>query len=250
MGSPANEAGRNNDEAQHRVTITRAFFMMTKEVTQAAWANAMGKNPSSYTKCGDNCPVEKVSWYDAVAYANALSAKDGFTPCYQDPDGGTYDATSSAAGRTPAWASGLGCLGYRLPTEAEWEYAARSGTTSAFDTGPLTSQNCSSLDANLDAVGWYSCNSNNTTHVGATKRASPWGLFDMHGNVFEWVWDFYGPYDGDAVDPLGPSSGSGRVNRGGGWWSPAVDCRAAMRLSNAASKTFDDTGLRLVRSVP
>jgi formylglycine-generating enzyme required for sulfatase activity len=205
MGSPGSEEGRDNDEAQHAVTLTRGFCLMATEVTQGQWRSVMGSNPSGFASCGASCPVEQVSWDDAVAYANRKSQAEGLQPCYE---GSTF--------------VGVGCTGYRLPTEAEWEYAARAGTTGA-------------RHGSLDAVAWHVGNSGGTTHPVGQKQANAWGLYDMLGNVWEWTSDWYGSYPGGAVtDPVGASTGSNRVLRGGSWYSHARLARAAYRNYGAS----------------
>jgi formylglycine-generating enzyme required for sulfatase activity len=234
MGSPAGELGNAaGAETQHRVTITRAFALKTTEVTQAEWRAVMGYNPSGFRNCGDTCPVERVSWFDAVDYVNRLSNAAGLASC--------YDANRAFAG--------LGCLGYRLPTEAEWEYAARAGAMTAFHTGDITQQGCD--DPNADAAGWYCGNSRDTTHPVGEKQPNAWGLHDMHGNVFEWVHDWYAAYPaGAAVDPLGPAAGGDRVSRGGRWSSSARNARAAFRYSRDPRDRLSDIGIRPARSLP
>jgi formylglycine-generating enzyme required for sulfatase activity len=220
MGSPPGERDRDDDETQRNVTITRAFCMKATEVTQGEWQAVMGSNPSYFKDCGANCPVEKVSWDDAVGYANALSRREGLPECYA---GSTF--------------SGLGCKGYRLPTEAEWEYAARAGTTGA-------------TYGNLGSVAWYDENSGSATHPVGQKRPNAWGLYDMLGNVWEWTGDWYGEYSGTVTDPTGPARGSTRVVRGGSWYSIARGARAAFRGNYAPVDRDDDLGFRLSRTAP
>jgi formylglycine-generating enzyme required for sulfatase activity len=240
MGSPAGELGRaagevQHQEVQHQVTITRAFLMKTTEVTQAEWQAVMGNNPSRFAACGGDCPVEEVSWNDAVDYVNLLSNAAGLASC--------YDAIRAFAG--------LDCTGYRLPTEAEWEYAARAGTVTAFYTGDITQQNCDPVDPNLDLAGWYCGNAGGTPHPVGEKQPNAWGLHDMHGNVFEWVHDWYGDYPaGDVVDPLGPAAGGNRVIRGGSWSRDAQNARAAGRNRFDPDFRLDHIGFRPARSLP
>ncbi|MDF1591102.1 MAG: SUMF1/EgtB/PvdO family nonheme iron enzyme [Desulfobacterales bacterium] len=186
MGSPANESGRDDDEKQHQVTLTKGFYLQTTEVTQGQWQAVMGNNPSNFKNCGESCPVESVSWNDAQAFIQKLNQQDGSDV-------------------------------YRLPTEAEWEYAARAGSATAFANGDISKTGCE-YDANLDAMGWYCGNSKDTTHKVAQKKSNAWGLYDMHGNVWEWCQDWYGDYSsGSVTDHSGQSSGSSRVLRGGSW---------------------------------
>jgi formylglycine-generating enzyme required for sulfatase activity len=220
MGSPASEPGRYSNETQHQVTVG-SFYMSRYEVTQAEYRAVMGSNPSFFT--GDNLPVECVSWYDAVAYCNALSAMEGLAPAY------TINGTNVHWNRNAD--------GYRLPTEAEWEYACRAGTTTVYNTG----DNITTDQAN------YNSNIGRTTAVGS-YAPNPWGLYDMHGNVFEWCWDRYGPYGSAAqTDPAGPPSGAYRVFRGGSWHYGGQRLRSAYRLSYATSDRGTDVGFRLVR---
>ncbi|MEI6150446.1 MAG: formylglycine-generating enzyme family protein [bacterium] len=209
MGSPANQADRSGDESQRRVRISKGFWMGKYEVTQAQWEKVMGNNPSSYKNAGAKAPVESVSWNDCQTFLERL---------YGRLQGG---------------------LRARLPTEAEWEYACRAGTTTRFTTGDN--------DTDLDRVGWYESDSGGTTHPVGQKQANAWGLYDMHGNVWEWCRDWYGTYDsGAATDPTGPSSGSGRVLRGGSWFTNVGFCRSAARSCHDPAVTSFNRGFRVV----
>lgn len=257
MGSIASEAGHQLDESPpHTVEITRPFYLQRTEVTQADWLEAMGTNPSNFVPCGPSCPVEFVSWYDAISYANTLSRQEDLPECY------------TLTGTTAIFA-GVGCLGYRLPTEAEWEYAARAGTTSAFSTGPIIEPSCEPVDPNLDAIGWY-CGNSEVTYAGCfdgspiggqacigprpvgLKPPNRWGLYDMHGNVREWVHDIYDPgyYNSSPMqNPIGSLEGVSRVCRGGSWGDFARDMRAASRQGSPPDIGNANLGFRLARGL-
>ncbi len=214
MGSPEDESGRWSRETQHQVTLTQEYYMQTTEVTQGQWKAVMGSNPSSFSDCGDDCPVENVSWNDAQDFIDALNSMDQET--------------------------------YRLPTEAEWEYAARAGSTTAFANGQIM-ETGSGYDPVLDSIGWYTYNSDSSTHPVAQKDPNAWGLYDMHGNVYEWVSDWYGTYPSSAVtDPTGPASSTYRVVRGGSWSHGARLCRSAYRYSFSPGFRNRNYGFRLV----
>jgi formylglycine-generating enzyme required for sulfatase activity len=206
MGSPASEKGRSDDETQHEVTLTKPFYMGKYEVTQEQWESVMGNNPSIRTK-GAKYPVTNVSWEDCQEFIKKLNAKT---------DGG-----------------------YRLPTEAEWEYACRAGTTTAYSCG----DNLKKSDANIDggsikAVGSY--------------RPNAFGLYDMHGNVWEWCNDWYGSLqDGEVTDPKGAATGSSRVLRGGSFINDVSAARSSLRAGSFVSPTTRDivgNGFRLART--
>ena len=186
--------------AEHQVTLTKRFYLGKYPVTQKEYRAVMGDNPSKIE--GDDLPVECVSWDDAKAFCRKLN--------------------DLKRNELPA--------GYRfdLPTEAQWEYACRAGTTTALNNGRnLTGEySCS----NLNEVAWYGTNSGGRIRPVGQKKANAWGLYDMHGNVWEWCRDCYGKYTGDVTDPVGPSSGSGRVLRGGSWNYYALSCRSAYRF--------------------
>jgi formylglycine-generating enzyme required for sulfatase activity len=252
MGSPLTEMGRWENEVEHEVTLTRDYWIMTTEVTQQQFLYEMGYNPSSFSvdgteaDCGLNCPVEQVNWHEVAAYGNALSRRENLDECYTctgtAPD--TIDCSPNGS-----YATAYDCPGYRMPTEAEWEYAARGGTTTATYAGDLTAPDCT--DTTLAPIAWLSCNASSTPHPVGTKTANAYGLHDMLGNVWEWCHDWDAAYPGgDETDPAGPPSGSLRVTRGGSWNNKARGARAANRARYAPGYRLAVFGGRIVRTNP
>lgn len=270
MGSPAGEAGRFRDEREHSVTLTRAFFLQQTEVTQRQWRMLIGNNPSAFASCGDSCPVETVNWYEALAYANVLSDAEGLARCYtlsgcRNALGNDMECSSvsvTAEGGNP-----LLCEGYRLPTESEWEFAARAGSSTATYLGDLQHPTLCDPQPNLEPIGWYCANASvsyddafDCSSYGGpascgprpvgTRSASPWGLHDMLGNVFEWCWDWYDTYPGTVTDPLGPTTGTARVRRGGSSNGVASYARAAFRNLEPPAGRLGSLGFRMARTAP
>jgi formylglycine-generating enzyme required for sulfatase activity len=249
MGSPGSEPRRNSDEIQHQVIIG-GFYIGKYEVTQQEYEKAMGTLPATRYQ-GPNLPVENVSWYDAIEYCNRRSESEGLTPAYiidtarSDPNNLGGD---DSVRWTVTW--NLRADGYRLPTEAEWEYACRAGTSGPFSTGTTITTALANYDGNYpysnSPKGTYR---DKTVPVGSFAP-NPWGLHDMHGNVREWCWDWYGPYGaGLQNNPAGSVSGSARAIRGGSWYTEGQDLRSANRNSLAPSYLSGDLGFRVVRSL-
>ena len=214
MGTPPNEPGRYENEAQHTVTLTHSFAMETMPVTQHQYLLVMGKNPSHFDDWGSSRrepnPVEKVSWDDAVAFCKKLSEKEH--------------------------------VHYRLPTEAEWEYACRAGSTTMFffgDKEELTGE-----------YAWFKDNSDDITHPVGQKKPNAWGLYDMHGNVWQWCSDWFDAYPLHPVtDPVGPFDGKLRILRGGSWDYEPTSLRSGYRGRNGQSARYFNVGFRVVQDL-
>ena len=243
---------RESDEGpMPLVTLTEGFYMQKTEVTQQQWVDVFGENPSFYVEM--NRPVERITWFDACIYCNRLSVASGLTPSYySDASYETiFDGAISVTSGTVYWKQNVN--GYRLPTEAEWEYACRAGTTAPYNSGNLNTD-CS-IDPVLDPLGWYYGNSYTesgaSTHGVGLKEANNWDLYDMHGNVWEWCWDWYGDYpSGSVTDPMGATSGSSRVLRGGAWNHGAKETRSANRNESSPGLLSKSLGFRIVRVSP
>jgi formylglycine-generating enzyme required for sulfatase activity len=200
-----------DEKPVHKVVISKPFYLGKYEVTQAQWLEVTGLNPSHFK--GDlNRPVERVSWYMVQDFIRLLNAKEGH-------------------------------IKYRLPTEAEWEYAARAGSTTQYSFGDDQGL--------LEQYAWYNRNDGGTTHAVGQLKPNAWGLYDMHGNVWEWVQDWRGPYTwGTVIDPRGPVTGDAKGYRGGGWGYGAGRCRSADRSYDAPHYVYGTHGFRLARSAP
>ena len=215
MGSPDFELGRSSDETIHEVTLAKAFHMQNTPVTQGLWKAVMGTDPASFKDGWEDLPVVGISWNECREFLRRLNS--------------TLDSK------------------YRLPTEAEWEYGCRAGSAAAFATGDISELYCG-RDPILWETGWYCGNSGRKRRPVAQKSPNAWQLFDMHGNVSEWCEDWYADYPEEpCTDPCGPMSGSGKVVRGGSWFSSAKNCRSAARYHWPPNSKSDSIGFRLVR---
>jgi serine/threonine-protein kinase len=268
IGSPKNEPGRVTQEyLPHQVHLTRGFWLAETEVTKAQWSQLLPRkedHPWFFKTFGTDRPVESVSWFAAAEFANRVSALEGLTPCYQLKGctgrlGATYTCEDPPLPR-------LDCSGYRLPTEAEWEIAARAGTRTAIYTGRLTIR--TEIDGpELDAIAWYGGNSGGEAPEGGDcaewvegmpilcgtqevrqKKPNAWGFYDMLGNVYEWTQDWYGTESPRVKDPQGPAKGLNRAIRGGSWGSASWELRAACRYRFDPSFRWNFLGFRLARS--
>jgi formylglycine-generating enzyme required for sulfatase activity len=198
------------DIIQHEIILSKPFYMQTTEVTQGQWQKVMGNNPSMFKGCGDNCPVENISWGDIQEFIRRLNQTERENK-------------------------------YRLPTEAEWEFACRAGSTMIYSFG--------NNEDELGDYAWYEQNSGRQPHPVAQKKPNAWGLYDMHGNVSEWCQDWHDDYpSGTVTDPKGPSFGQHRVMRGGSWLSSASILQNAFRSGDYPVVRSNDIGFRLVRN--
>jgi len=217
MGSPEHEPERFRNEKQHHVTLTKGFWLGETTVTQALWQAVIGGNPSGFT--GEDLPVANVGWDDAVGFLDTLN------------------------GRCPE-------LALRLPTEAEWEYACRAGTNTPFSTGAKLTTDQANYHGDFPYAGGEKGIARRKTVPVTELPANDWGLYHMHGNVWEWCADWYGAYpDEPVVDPTGPDTGVSRVLRGGSWADFARDARSAYRIHDQPSNRYDFYGFRLARGL-
>ncbi|MBP8979641.1 MAG: formylglycine-generating enzyme family protein [Syntrophobacterales bacterium] len=218
MGSPPGEREGDRRERYHRATITMPFYLQTTEVTQEQWEAVMGYNPSFFKDCGGSCPVEQVSWQEVQEFIRRLNRLENSDK-------------------------------YRLPTEAEWEYAARAGTTTVFNTGPCLLTDQANYNGDFPLAGCPRGEYRARPMPAASFPPNQWGLYDMHGNVSEWVQDGNGSYPaGEATDYRGADQGSTRVFRGGDWSHDAWSCRSAGRFAGHPAGGDNYLGLRLLRT--
>ena len=228
MGAPEREPGAYNDSKPYSVTITRTFEIAVTETTLAQYRTALPVGDAQLKTCGtvQDCPAVHVSWADAARYCNAVSEQRKAEQCY------------AFNGDAVLWSTGLACTGFRLPTEAEWEYAARAGNLSLRYGAPSD-------------IGWYDENANLSIHGVKFKRANAWGLHDMLGGVSEWVWDWYAEYPArDEVDPVGPANGQNRVFRGGSWRYTAEEATFGWRSAYGPANQVEFIGFRCARTLP
>jgi formylglycine-generating enzyme required for sulfatase activity len=265
--------GCNTEGDLHYVTLTHDFEIGLYEVMQSQFEGLTEWNPSNFQSCGGDCPVENVSWYDAIAYVNALSAAAAIAPCYALSDVVCWDWTSvsdpldcmndtqegvqSATVALNGVSTPYDCTGYRLLTESEWEYAIRAGSLTAFypsdgNDGVFSGDD---TDANMEQIGWYYHNSSNTTHPAGGKEANAWGVYDMSGNVWEWVWDGHELYpsgtpSSPVVDPAGDDSSAERDMRGGDWNEFAFASQSSNRNYTDPYYLNYTVGFRVARTIP
>jgi formylglycine-generating enzyme len=215
MGSPASEPGRNGDEVLHRVMVSRLFYIGQHEVMQAEWTKVMGSNPSYFNAC-ERCPVEQVDFYQVNDFLSRLNA-------------------------------GTSAMQFRLPTEAEWEFACRADASTPFNTGTTLTTAQANIDSRYSAIDVDNGAAYDKTLPVGKFEPNAWGLYDMHGNVWEWTNDWYGPYDPrQDTDPRGPGIGVKRVVRGGGWHFDANSARCSIRYTYLPRDKSSGLGFRVV----
>lgn len=270
MGGPADENRSPSDhsgpvmETLHTVRISRPFWMKSTEVTQREWTEVAKRNPSKHSSCGPDCPVELMNWWEIIRFLNMLSLREGLEECYE-VKGCRGSFSAGCPVESPICCDGyvcddvvfkgLDCDGYRLPSDAEWEYVARAGTKSPYFTGRCISSDQASFDASLqipDCPTGVSRNGAGPMPV-ASYPPNPWGVYDMNGNIWEWVWDH--PWDRNPdsetthVDPLGGTLNPNRNVRGGGYDAEASILRSAYRGSAPQSCRYNNDGFRYVRTI-
>jgi formylglycine-generating enzyme required for sulfatase activity len=244
MGVPAgDDCSRTETGPRHHVTLTRAFEMMDAEITQGDWREVMGGLQTGFTDgiSGDAYPADMLDWHRAAAYCDALSELTGLPHCYACES--SRDATRCRDAGSP-----YECAGYRLPTEAEWEYAYRAGTSTHFHNGDITV--CNALDPALDRIAWFLFNAGGRTHPVRERSPNAFGFFDLSGNVWEWTHDGMSELGQDAVDPVAPSVDGFRVMRGGSFNCVPAENRADHRVGLPDTIAGLNVGARCARTLP
>ena len=230
--TPADEDAEEDEMPLRRINISKGFYILKHEVTQKEWKAVMGKDSNKSFFLGDDRPVDQVSWFDCIKFLNKLSDKMGFPKAYDETSGKCISKSK----------------GFRLPTEAEWEYSCKSGSTGIYKE--LKTDDVDEFEKKLKAFGVFGQSLTFETNDVEQLLPNPWGLYDMHGNVFEWCNDWYAPYGNTQLaDPVGPSRGTSKVLRGGGLGSPYYDIRAVNRGQGEPDGEYDDTGFRFVLPV-
>ncbi len=245
--STGDECRRTNNEDRHRVTLTHAFELSTTEVTKGQYQQLMGEDPGAFPECGASCPVDQRSWHHAAAYANAASTYAGLPSCYLCTGSGDGQRCTARGEAGTIYT----CAGYRLPTEAEWEFAYRAGLDAATYKGNLTT--CSELDPAMNDIAWFLRNGEGRIHEVGKKTPNALGLYDMSGNVWEWTHDLYQTSLKEAVDPVGVAVMKGdeelRILRGGSYNCLPSESRASHRSAIPGTIAALNVGFRLARTV-
>ena len=263
MGSPESQAGRDVNEYEHEVTFTHDLYMLYTEVPQDVFIDVVGFQPSEdFSDCGDKCAVDFVSWHDAAYFSNLLSEKEGLDSCYTCTE--IEDTSTTRKSYQCVEAMDLySCNGFRLPTESEWEYAARAGTTASIwtsnggsDMAEESVRDCDNPTTLNDGtplsdVAWYCNNSAEQLHEVAQKQPNSWGFYDMSGNLREWVQDWYGDPPTEAVtNPTGGEESMTKITKGGCWSDMPKRMRHASRTHSNPERLSNQFGFRIVRLAP